>query len=590
MTRIALAQPVDAGSNALPGAWRDVVAVLDVAFQPIVHMRSGRCHGFEALLRGTERAGYADPTALLDAAADAGVLAELDAVLRSMAIDRFRARDGWRRAKLFLNVDFRVATPLTRAMPGPDLTVNLDLGERFGANDDEAFTDAVERFRAAGCGVVLDGFGAGFAGLKRLYLAKPDYIKVDRFFIQSIARDPRRRTLAQHLVHLAHASGVLTVAVGVENDPDFYACRDLGFDFAQGFLLGQPEVSASDLPELSEAALRINRADRRRTPHSQRSLREAMDPLPALPVASPKTALLAYFSGEKAPAVAPVVDEHNRPLGLVRERDMKRFTYSRFGGELLRNKEVGHNLADLVTRAPVCEITTPFEQIIEAFSAEAANDGIVLIDGGEYVGFLSPGAILRLVHEHNLARAADQNPLTRLPGNAAIVRQIQAVLEDTGSEHVLVYFDFDNFKPFNDAYGFRQGDRAILMFADRLKALAANAGLFVAHIGGDDFFLAQSGVAADEVAPRLRALVEAFRSDAETLYDAETRDAGQLVGKDRDGNPKVFPLLSVSAVALSVPPGPHGLTLEDINAAFAVNKTEGKRNPDKVLFRSIGTT
>ncbi|PWC53005.1 hypothetical protein TSO221_12270 [Azospirillum sp. TSO22-1] len=573
--------------------WRGVLAEVEYAFQPIVQMRSGRCHGYEALMRGLERTPYADPGALLDAACAQGVLVEVEAALHAKAIETYCALDGWLSAKLFLNVDARAVgvsplmwLPVLERFPG--LAVTFEISERKELRPEIGIEAMIEQYRRGGLGVALDDFGVGYAGLKLLYEAKPDYVKVDRFFVAGIDRDMRKRAIANALISYAHALGILTLAEGIETESEFYACRDLGFDFAQGYLIARPRTGLAELPLSSQVVESLNRNDRRRGADSRQRVYEVMERLAPLPVGSPKTALLDYFSGSGAPLVAPVVDDHRRPLGLVRERDLKRFVYSRFGGELLRNKGVGGNLADLVLRSPVCDIATPLDQVIEAFSAEEATDGIIIIEGGEYAGFLSSGALIRLVHERNLAVAADQNPLTRLPGNTAIVRHIESVLEDRERPHVLAYLDFDNFKPFNDTYGFRQGDRAILMFSERLKALAGAGGAFAGHVGGDDFFLAVSGLEEAEVCARLAELVTRFRSDAESLYDPDTRRAGRLVANDRFGYPREFPLLSVSGVAVVLPPGAQGLTPDAINATIAANKEHAKSSAEKLRVVRLG--
>ena len=584
---------LDASEETATETWRGILSGLEYAFQPIVQMRTGRCHGYEALMRGLGRTPYADPNALLDAACAQGVLVEVEAALHAKAIETYCALDGWLSAKLFLNVDARAVgvSPLLW-LPVldrfPDLDVTFEISERKELHSEVDTEQVIEQYRLANLNVALDDFGVGFAGLKLLYEAKPDYVKVDRFFIAGIDRDMRKRAIANALISYAHALGILTIAEGVETEAEFYACRELGFDLAQGYLIARPRTDMPELPLSSPVVERLNRSDRRRAADSHQRVYEVMERLPPLPVGSPKTALLDYFSGSGAPLIAPVVDDHRRPLGLVRERDLKRFVYSRFGGELLRNKGVGGNLADIVTRSPVCDIATPLDQVIEAFSAEEATDGIIIIEAGEYAGFLSSGALIRLVHEHNLAMAADQNPLTRLPGNTAIVRHIEAVLEDRDRSHVLVYFDFDNFKPFNDSFGFRQGDRAILMFSERLKALAGAGGAFAGHIGGDDFFLAVSGLDEAEVCGRLAELVALFRSDAESLYDADTRRAGVLVAHDRYGNARQFPLLSVSGVAVALPAGVRGLTPDAINTAIAANKAHAKGSAEKLHVVRLG--
>nr|WP_246499672.1 GGDEF domain-containing protein [Azospirillum soli] len=580
----------------MPADWRATLSVLDYAFQPIVQMRTGRCHGVEALLRGFERTPFAGANDLLDAACVQGVLAEVECALHAKAVEAYRALEGWQGAKLFLNIDARlVGMPGSpwldgRAAGDRRLSVNLEISERRELQPDNSVEQAIEAYRQAGVGVALDDFGVGFAGLRLLHESKPDYVKIDRYFVSGIDQDMRKRAIANSLVSYAHALGILIIVEGVETETEFHTCRDLGCDFAQGYLICRPSLGFRLVPESFPRVEALNRKDRRKPSEAHRRLSEVIERLAPLPVESPKTDLLEYFRGDNASTIAPVVDHQRRPLGLIRERDLKRFVYSRFGGELLRNRGLGDTLMELVVKSPVCDISTPLDQVIEAFSAEESSDGIIIIEGGEYVGFLSSGALIRLVHERNLAMAADQNPLTRLPGNAAIVRHIERALEDQGRRHMLAYLDFDNFKPFNDNFGFRQGDRAILMFSERLKAWASGgtsggasgADAFAGHIGGDDFFLAVSGAGEDETLKRLAELVALFRSDAESLYDPETREAGQFLAKDRYGSLREFPLLSASGVAVVIAPGPHRLTPDAINAVIANHKAEAKGRADKL--------
>ncbi len=409
-------------------------------------------------------------------------------------------------------------------------------------------------------------------------------MKLDHYFIKGIDRDARKRALVSAVIGHAHALGIQIVAEGVESSSEFYVCRDLGCDFAQGFLIARPRTDLAAVSTRYAVVEELNQRDRRQPSEAHRRLSEVIERLPPLRVDSRKTELLDYFKGDGSASIAPIVDEHDRPLGLIRERDLKRFVYSRFGSELLRNRGLGDRLDDLVIKMPVCDISTPLDRVIEAFSSDAANDGIVIVEGGAYAGVLSSSALLRLVHERNLAMATDQNPLTRLPGNAAIVRHIEGALEDGGRGHVLAYLDFDNFKPFNDNFGFRQGDRAILMFSERLKAWAgAGSGdCFVGHIGGDDFFLGVSGGDEGEILARLAELVAQFRSDAESLYDAETRESGGFLAKDRYGATRSFPLLSVSGVVIAIAAGAHGLSPDAVNATIADNKANAKGAADKL--------
>jgi GGDEF domain-containing protein len=154
---------------------------------------------------------------------------------------------------------------------------------------------------------------------------------------------------------------------------------------------------------------------------------------------------------------------------------------------------------------------------------------------------------------------------------------------------MFVYFDFDNFKPFNDVYGFRRGDRAILLFADILKEASHMDQMFVGHIGGDDFF-ASAKIEGDDCEPYMamvRRMVSKFRDDAVNLYDDDARAAGYVTAKNREGELTRVPLLTVSAAILFLCEGPHHSTLEVIAGEIAVLKHRAKKAPEKIAFKHL---
>ena len=103
---------------------------------------------------------------------------------------------------------------------------------------------------------------------------------------------------------------------------------------------------------------------------------------------------------------------------------------------------------------------------------------------------LSAASLLRVINENSLAQARDCNPLTKLAGNSSIASYVSEACPNTAEDFVLAYMDLDNFKAFNDAYGFRQGDRAILLFAELMRKQFQQDNIFLGHVGGDDFFVA----------------------------------------------------------------------------------------------------
>lgn len=142
-------------------------------------------------------------------------------------------------------------------------------------------------------------------------------------------------------------------------------------------------------------------------------------------------------------------------------------------------------------------------------------------------------------------RVVEINPLTRLPGNISINRQIQKRL-DASQAFAVAYADLDNFKPFNDHYGFTRGDEMIRVTGRLILNIVKNRQSqegFVGHIGGDDFIYVIGIDAVEEISNEI---IEAFDRIVPTFYDAEDREKGFIKSVDRQGNIKVYPVISIS--------------------------------------------
>lgn len=141
------------------------------------------------------------------------------------------------------------------------------------------------------------------------------------------------------------------------------------------------------------------------------------------------------------------------------------------------------------------------------------------------------------------------NPLSGLPGNLAIATEIERhLLADDGA--ACLYCDLDHFKVFNDHYGFARGDRLIVLLADLLLRLASQyPGVFVGHVGGDDFVL----IAAESDAPDLaRDIVRRFDAAVPAVYDDADRERGGIVRIDRQGVERRMPFVTVSVGIVSI--------------------------------------
>jgi diguanylate cyclase (GGDEF)-like protein len=142
-------------------------------------------------------------------------------------------------------------------------------------------------------------------------------------------------------------------------------------------------------------------------------------------------------------------------------------------------------------------------------------------------------------------RIVEINPLTRLPGNISINRQIQERL-DLSQTFAVAYADLDNFKPFNDYYGFSRGDEMIRVTGRLILNIVKNRQSqegFVGHIGGDDFIYI---VDLDLVEEITNEIIEAFDRIVPTFYDTEDREKGYIKSVDRQGNIRTYPIITIS--------------------------------------------
>jgi diguanylate cyclase (GGDEF)-like protein len=138
----------------------------------------------------------------------------------------------------------------------------------------------------------------------------------------------------------------------------------------------------------------------------------------------------------------------------------------------------------------------------------------------------------------------DANPLTRLPGNLSIESRIDRALADKKALAVL-YVDLNQFKAYNDVYGYDAGDRVIKTMARVLvdQVRAGGSAEFIGHIGGDDFIALTT---PDRMETAAQKICDDFDAVVPSFYSAEDRARGMIVAKDRQGNVREFPLLSVS--------------------------------------------
>jgi len=202
-----------------------------------------------------------------------------------------------------------------------------------------------------------------------------------------------------------------------------------------------------------------------------------------------------------------------------------------------------------VTRRLRADSRTATMPIIMLTAKSMTADRVLGLTAGADDYIIKPFDTLELVARvrstlRRNAEARAVSPLTSLPGNVRIEEEIASRVA-ARQPFAVAYLDLDNFKAFNDAYGFLRGDQVILLLATALRRAVAVADPqpFVGHVGGDDFVLVCS---PDEVESLCERAVDYFDEHVPPLHDPADVARGGLEITDRQGVLRKFPLVSVS--------------------------------------------
>lgn len=185
----------------------------------------------------------------------------------------------------------------------------------------------------------------------------------------------------------------------------------------------------------------------------------------------------------------------------------------------------------------------------------------------------------RVVFQNQSAKNA--NPLTGLPGNLSIDDTVDNWLAHNINFRV-AYFDLDNFKPFNDHYGYSDGDRAIIDLAEIIKSFADKDGNFIGHIGGDDFVVLFK---SDNWYSICESIIEKFDQTVPKYYATEDLAKGGITNFDRQGGKQFFSLLGLS-IGVTHPDSTIVKSHYEVSALAASAKSEAKKSRKSSIFIS----
>jgi GGDEF domain-containing protein len=419
-------------------------------------------------------------------------------------------------------------------------SVVIEITEHQATDCYARMREVVTHCRDMGFQIALDDLGAGYSGLRLWTELRPDYVKLDKHFINGIQSDPVKISFVRSIRSIARSLNCQVIAEGVETEAEFRIIQNLGISYAQGFYFAKPApVPLAQIDRLLLVTETMEEAPQ--TPLytivTAANIAKNISPLLA---ETPIAEVMEWFQSHPELNLLPLLD-NQRIFGLIfRDRFYSQLFSSRYGLELYGKKPI-----KLFVDAPalVFEHNTPLESVSQQLTSnEGHSKAFFITRNSEYMGIGTVWDLLEEITQQQMYHAQHANPLTLLPGSVPINDYINRLL-DRKQAFTVGYFDLDSFKPFNDVYGYNAGDDIIKAVADTLqKHVHKDQGL-VGHIGGDDFIVVFT---SDNWLPCCQAVLNDFQYKVAGYYRPEDVSAGGIHATDRSGSPCFFPLISLS--------------------------------------------
>lgn len=555
-------------------------------FQPIVCLSERRILGYEALSRGPSNSPLHSPINLFAVARHAGRLTELEIACRESACRRFSQQK--LNGKLFLNVSPEsllepqyqsgLTLRLLQNLGIPASQVVIELTEQTPTDDFQLLYNALHHYRDMGFSIALDDLGAGYSSLRLWSELRPDYVKIDRHFIDGIHLDAVKREFVGSILQIAKASRAQVIAEGIELAEELTVLTEMGVDLVQGYFICRPqEQPPQDAAQLLPGPV-LNTVPALSDEASDLSALLIEQQAVVGTTATPQ--VLEAFRRQANLNSLAVLDERQRPIGIVHRHSLSDALLKPFATDLFARKPISRLMSDDFLAVELSQSLQTVSRLLTSRARQRIEEDFIITQQGRYVGLGRVIDVLKLITEQKIQQARYANPLTLLPGNVPIQQCLTRLLQQR-RQATICYVDIDSFKPFNDIYGYARGDEVLLCLAQCLNERVDPNRDFVGHIGGDDFMLV---LGSQDWQQRLDVLLEDFQKQCRRFYRTEHLEAGCFIAHNRLGQRQEFPLLSLSIGVVQLRPEACGQLDADQLADLA---SQAKHHAKEVAGHSL---
>lgn len=552
-------------------------------YQPIVSLTDGETFGYEALSRISEDSLKMNIEEMFKTADRTNRAWELETLCRVKALKGAAGMS--REKKLFLNVNPNIIhddsfkngfTKSRLEKYGLDFrNVIFEITERVAIMDSNAFLGSVSHYKNQNYGIAIDDVGAGYSALNVISEVKPGLIKLDMSLVRGIDKDRTKQLLCKALVDFGKGAGIRLIGEGIETEEELEALIKLGVDFGQGYFLGIPQKSFGDI-----APEKIGMIKRYYTKKYIKNIRSSVYPIighlakPGCIFSPDERVETVYEILRLNPAITEfTVVEKGFPVGFMTRTSLNELLGGRYGFNLNFRKTIRQvidtGFLQVDYNIPVNQVS----RLAMQRTFEELYNPIVVEREGKYFGIVTVKDLLDTSTRVEVDVAAHSNPLTGLPGNLLIEKEIVTRVCGT-LPYCITYYDIDNFKAYNDAYGFQNGDMMLMLVADILKKCAVRDE-FIGHIGGDDFI-----VVCDyhEGESYCKSVIDKFAAGVTSLYRNEDVKNDYIVSKNRNGVTENFPIASLSVAGISNKKRDYQ-AIDDFSKDIAQIKKKCKQQP-----------
>jgi EAL domain-containing protein (putative c-di-GMP-specific phosphodiesterase class I)/GGDEF domain-containing protein/CBS domain-containing protein len=529
---------------------------IQTVFQPIISLRDGAILGYEALSRGPSDTPLQNPDALFSVASHYNRLWDLEQLCRTRALEF--AYSNKKAFKLFLNVNPSIihdekfkhgfTKEYLRNFNIDPTNIFFEISEKTAVEDLNGFKKTIEHYKSQNYKIAIDDAGAGYSGLNLITDVHPHYIKLDMKLIRNINKDGFKKALVKSLYDFCHLSEILLIAEGIETEEELKTLIDIGVHYGQGYFIQTPQPKILDIGPQILTCIQSENAKKNYYYHDSSSYfvgnlcRENK-------IVSPDDlaeSVYNLFACDETLFGVTVVNSMGKTVGITTKTRIDHIMSGKYGFSL----HFKHSISQIMDTNPLMvDFSTPISTVSKlAMSRANANlyDFIVIERNSKYCGVVTIKDLLEKTMELEVLNARHLNPLSGLPGNLLIQQALENCIA-SGANFTILYVDIDNFKAYNDVYGFGNGDQVICFMAKLLEDMSKE-NCFIGHIGGDDFIII---VYSHETTDLCQSLIKRFDTGIRAFYSEKDLNRGFVISKNRQGDNDQFSIMTISIAGVS---------------------------------------